>query len=461
MPTANPYPSPQSKSVASQADRHVCILGLGYVGLPLGAALAQSGLTVYGVEIMASRAADIADGKPHIVEPHLPEMLKNVLEKKQFIVSTKIPAPCPATIFIVTVGTPINEDQRCRLDMIKDVMHEIAEVLKDGDLVILRSTLKLGSTRSICIPILDRTGKDYDIAFCPERIIEGNAIKELHELPQIIGGSSVRAAARAAKLFSRLTPKIVTVSSIETAEIIKLIDNITRDIHFAISNEFGMLCEHLGLNSHEVFEAAQDGYKRTKIPKVGLVGGPCLSKDSYLLQDSFEDLALAPQIPKVARVINEGLPLHGANTIHKFAQKLPSFSNRPVLAVLGAAFKGQPETGDIRSSMTGPVVEHLRRLFNFSETRGFDPMVTLQDMESLRLNKMESLEEALQNADIVVIANNLTEIAQFPLDQMSRLMRAPGIIYDFWPQHRSAPEPTVPGVHYLAFGNGANQSGTP
>ncbi len=456
MTNINPSAPQQSRGGTQQADRNICILGLGYVGLPLGVALAQSGMTVYGVEIMESRAALIAGGTPHIVEPRLPEMLKNALEQKRFIVSTQIPENCPATVFIVTVGTPINEDQRCRLDMIKDVIHEIAKVLKGGDLVILRSTLKLGSTRNICIPILDKTGKDYDIAFCPERIIEGNAIQELYELPQIVGGSSPRAVARATKLFSNLTPNIVTVSSIETAEIIKLIDNITRDIHFAVSNEFGMLCEHLGLNSNEVFEAAQNGYKRTKIPKVGLVGGPCLSKDTYLLQDSFEGLALSPQIPKVARAINEGLPKHGADTIHRFTQKFSTFSNRPTLAVLGAAFKGQPKTGDTRSSMTGPVVEHLRRLFNFSETRGYDPMVSMQDMESLGLNKMETPEDALQDADIVVITNNFHEISNLPLGQMSHLMHRPGIIYDFWPQHRSAPGPLAKDVHYLSFGNGTN-----
>ena len=204
-------------------DSEVCILGLGYVGLTLAVVMADVGFKVTGIEIKQEVCDLIKQGRAHFYEPGLEEKLRRVIQNGSLICENKIPLNYRGTVFIITVGTPLDNRGLTRLDMIENVANEVSAKIKSGDLVIMRSTVKLGATRKYILPILQKNESFFDIAFCPERTLEGKALSELRQLPQIVGGIDRQATLRAAQLFQNLTPTVVRVSNIETAEMIKLI----------------------------------------------------------------------------------------------------------------------------------------------------------------------------------------------------------------------------------------------
>src|SRR4051812_4147538 len=260
-------------------DRSVCVLGLGYVGLTLGVAMADVGFDVYGVEIRDMVLDKLAEGEPHFYEPGLQQKLGRAMKAGRFKFGKHIPQEFRGSVFIITVGTPLGKDGKTRVEIVEGVSREVASHLKDGDLVIMRSTVKLGVTRQLVAPILDSAGVKYDLAFCPERTLEGHALVELRQLPQIVGGFSDSATVRASQIFQFLTPTVVRVSDLETAEMIKLIDNAQRDVAFAYANEVAQSCDAIGISAAEVIRAGKLSYPRTNLPMPGPVGGPCLEKD--------------------------------------------------------------------------------------------------------------------------------------------------------------------------------------
>ena len=169
-------------------DPDICILGLGYVGLTLAVVMAEVGFRIQGVEICEDIVRGLKKGEPHFHEPGLAGRLTSLLKSGRLSVSEHIPKNLDASVFIVTVGTPLDANRNIRVDMIGNVAREIAQHLKSGDMVVVRSTVEIGTTRNLIKPILDATGCPYDLVFCPERTLEGQALRELRELPQIVAG---------------------------------------------------------------------------------------------------------------------------------------------------------------------------------------------------------------------------------------------------------------------------------
>jgi nucleotide sugar dehydrogenase len=187
---------------------------------------------------------------------------------------TSLSGPC-ASAYVITVGTPIlRPSLQPNLEYVRSATAEVAKVLRKGDLVILRSTVPVGTTRTVVLPMLEevsglKVGQDFDLAFCPERTVEGRALRELRELPQIVGGFDVAGAERAARLFRRSTQTIIDVGSIESAEMLKIMDNTYRDVMFSYANQMALLCEALGLDLVPLVRAANQGYNRNSIPVPG------------------------------------------------------------------------------------------------------------------------------------------------------------------------------------------------
>ena len=276
------------KLPSSYTDSSICVMGLGYVGLTLAVTLADIGFKVYGIEIKDDILNKLKKGVPHFFEPGLEGRLKSVKKSQNLKIYKEIPENCDSTIFIITVGTPIDENNKIKKEMIENVSKEISLHLKDKDLVILRSTVEVGTTAYLDERIFRKTGKSYEIAFCPERTIEGKAMVELRQLPQIIGSESINTSSRVSQFFSFMTPTIVRVSSKETAELIKLIDNSQRDVSFALSNEIAEISDAYSISAYEVISSGKLGYPRTNLPLPGPVGGPCLEKDSYILKNGLK-----------------------------------------------------------------------------------------------------------------------------------------------------------------------------
>ncbi len=437
----------------SFGDRSICIIGLGYVGLTLAVAMAEAGFRVHGVEINPATLTCLQQGRAHFAEYGLNDRLAAQVEKGQLTCSARMPAPENQSVYIVTVGTPVGDDKRTNFASLTAVTDDIAAALKDGDLVILRSTVRAGTTSGFVAPRLEATGRSFDLAFCPERTLEGRALVELVTLPQIVGGTTEHATFRASQLFSMLTPTIIRVRNAETAELVKLINNTQRDLMFAFANEVAALCDAIGVSAHEVIASGNVGYSRANLPLPGPVGGPCLEKDPWILAEGLEPHGFVPELALAGRRWNQHLPQRSVSQIADAYRKLGG-SAVSKIALLGLAFKGRPETDDLRGTMAIPIIAALREAFPGAEISGWDAEASADSVASLGVAAASSPIDAARGASIVVMQNNHPSLEKLKLPEIAGVMAGPGLIYDFWNQHRRLEEDALAnGIRYVALGS--------
>lgn len=336
----------------------VVIVGLGYVGLTFAAVLAERGYQVQGVDTSEDVIVRLNSGGSHVEEEGLGDLLaKNVGRGLNF--SGEIPQRnylSPKT-FVVCVGTPITSNGEPDMSFFEAAVSEIGNKLQPSDLVIIRSTVPLSTTQhagELLGKISGLTpGNDFDVAFAPERTVEGEAIFELQALPQIVGADFATSLERACAFFHNVTKTVIPLGTSHSAELVKLAGNAYRDYVFAFGNRLNEICAYEGIDIEEVIDASNYQYPRSQIPKPSPgVGGPCLSKDSYILE-RYEH----PDTPILsARRTNERAEVNGAETI---ASLMEEFDTK-TLAVLGMAFKGVPQTNDLRNSPALEIGINLR-----------------------------------------------------------------------------------------------------
>ena len=431
-------------------DRSVCVIGLGFVGLTLAVAMAEVGFQVTGVEIQEDVVKKLTSGDAHFYEPNLDETLSRVIDDGSLLICNKIPPKSGSTVYIITVGTPLSREGYARYDMVERVAADVAKRLRENDLVILRSTVKVGSTQKIVLPILKKAGVEFNLAFCPERTLEGKALEEIHNLPQIVSGIDMPSNIRAAQLFQFLTPTVVQVGNLETAEMIKLVDNTLRDVQFAFANEVAHMCDAIGVNAFVVIKAGKLGYPRTNLAVPGPVGGPCLEKDPHILAETMRELGVEPYISMAARGVNERLPAECIRYVANVVN-LENIDVRKVI-ILGLAFKGQPVTDDMRGTMARSIFKALECKFPKAKFYGFDDAVSSDDIKEFGLQPVEELEKAFKLADIVLIANNHPIFSSMAIGKLSASMQKPSLIYDFWNNFAGRKLSLASGVRYVSLG---------
>jgi UDP-N-acetyl-D-mannosaminuronic acid dehydrogenase len=389
--------------------------------------MADRGFRVHGAEIRENVLNDLALKKAFFTEAGLDETLERVINNGNFTFSREIPVSKSSRVFIITVGTPLKSDQSANLEYIKTVSLEVSEKMSRDDFVILRSTVKLGTTNHVVRPILEKSGKSFGLAFCPERTLEGAALNELGNLPQIIGAETEIEKKRAADIFSVVTSSVVMVTNTETAELIKLTDNMQRDVSFAISNEVAKAANSFPIKASEVISAGKIGYTRTNLFSPGPVGGPCLEKDSYLLAESIgwsESLALS------ARAVNESIVSESLDFIISFL-KLKNILN-PNICLLGLAFKGIPETNDLRGSVSIEIFKELKNRLKTARLSAYDVSVHNKDLVGMELPLEECLEDAFQHKDVLLVINNHPIFSKMNIEGLSSRMNQNSLIYDYW-----------------------------
>jgi UDP-N-acetyl-D-mannosaminuronic acid dehydrogenase len=358
--------------------------GCGHVGLPLGLAFADRGLQVELVDKDEVACQQVNRGVLPFAEPGAAEVLGRVLTAGRIRATTDPAAVAGAENVVVVIGTPIDEHHNPDLNAFQATISEIGESLVDEQLLVLRSTVYPGVTAMV-EQLVERLGKEVDVAFCPERIAEGHAMAELCELPQIVASRAPRALDRAAKLFRTLTHEIVFLEP-EEAELAKLFTNTWRYIKFATANQLYMMANDFGLDYERIRSALAYKYPRAAdLPGPGFAAGPCLFKDTMQLA-AFNNNNF--HLGQASVMINEGLPLY---VVARLEQRY-DLSNMTV-GILGMAFKA--ESDDIRSSLS----YKLRRILRF-KTKGVlchDPYVTGEP-------DLTTLDEVLRSADLLVVA---------------------------------------------------------
>jgi UDP-N-acetyl-D-mannosaminuronic acid dehydrogenase len=362
----------------------VCIVGgCGHVGLPFGLALADQGKHVALFDINQKSVDGVNAGRMPFMEEGAEPLLKKLIKDKRVEATTEASAIKKSQVIVMVIGTPVDEHLNPRVNDIIKAIREIEEHLDDDQLLIMRSTLYPGVTDKV-YSYLRRQGRSTKVAFCPERILEGHALRELRELPQIVSGCTPEAAQEASELFRTLTKKIVLVKPME-AELAKLFTNTWRYINFAISNQFYTMATTHGLDFYEIYNAMTEDYPRLKtFAKAGLSAGPCLFKDTMQLS-SFDSNNFF--LGHAAMLVNEGLP----GFIVEAMKKKHDLQHMTV-GILGMAFKGNND--DPRESLSYKLKKRLE--FEAKKVLCHDPYV--QDARFVDMDKIRA------EADIIVLA---------------------------------------------------------
>ena len=408
------------------------IIGLGYVGLTLGIAAASRGIEVYGIEINEHIKACLKENKAHFFEPGLDNLIKRCNGNTFFVVES-FPLDINYDAFIITVGTPLKDDEKQpNFDYISSAIKDSLKNVYDGrQLVILRSTVSVGTTKNVVIPLLSRMsglkGQDVLVGMCPERTIEGKAIDELTHLPQVISGNNEKSMEIAQKIFRKITPCVLETKSIEEAELIKLYCNTYRDMTFALGNAFCMAAQEFGVDGISAIENANYGYERSNIAKPGFVAGPCLEKDAYILINNMPECDSKDFI-LTARRFNESME----DIVVRWVQeKTKESGNNAVVAISGMAFKGQPETSDLRGSSSVYIAKKLRDLGYVLRLHDF---VALRDeMEALELGTVyDTVEDACDGARLLIVLNNHKKYRSVLYDRSFSYKEKGFLVLDSW-----------------------------
>ena len=365
----------------------VNVYGLGYIGLPTAAILANKGYQVLGVDVSLEVIETINEGKVHIVEPELDTLVKRAVSSGRL--EAKLTA-AKANIHIIAVPTPFKE--RCKPDLayIEAATATIASVLQSGDLIILESTSPVGTTDLIaktlqqaCSPLTD-----FYVAHSPERVIPGRVIQELVENDRVIGGVDEASTVKAVSFYQTFVEGEVMATNARTAEMCKLTENSFRDVNIAFANELSIICDELDINVWELIGLANH-HPRVNILRPGPgVGGHCIAVDPWFIVDSAPKSA---QIIRLARNINDNKPRWVIDKVKQAAAKF----TQPVIACLGAAFKA--DIDDLRESPSLAIIQHLQQAA-IGKIITVEPNVN--DIDSVTL---VSLDEALEQADILLL----------------------------------------------------------
>ena len=396
----------------------ICIIGLGYVGLPLSSLLARNhGVT--GFDVDSSKVAKILDGEAPINEPGLAEALFHALKSGKLLITQDPEMIADADVKIITVGTPYDgRTDSVDYSQLEGALDIMIPRLKKGDVVILKSTVPPGTTMGIVRERIEQSGlkvpDDVGLVFSPERIIEGQAMKDYQTLPKIIGASDSRAAAVAVEVMGSLGGKIVPVSTPETAEMVKMVDNYSRYVFLGLTNELAIACEKIGVDVLEVIRSAKDGYPRNAgllLPGPG-VGGSCLNKDPFILRGIIRKSGMEMQMVKSADAVNSSMPGHVVDLVLKYKKS----GN---VTLLGIAFKG--DTDDTRFSPATKIRDGLIRV-------GFG--VKLTDPFVIGEGIVMDLYEACTKSDVTVLLTDHSEYRSIDLSKMKSVMGPGPLIID-------------------------------
>jgi UDP-N-acetyl-D-glucosamine dehydrogenase len=376
----------------------VGIIGLGYVGLPLAVAFAEEGCDVVAVDTDGRKVEAIAEGRSYI-EDVPSEALAGVSERLH--ATTRYSRLAKAEAVLVCVPTPLTRNREPDLGPLIDATRALAEVLQAEQLVVLESTTYPGTTRERVVPLLEESGlaagRDFHVAFSPERVDPGRIDYTLRNTPKVVGGLTEACGDRAVALYGLVCDQLVRVSTPEVAELTKLLENIFRSVNIALVNELAMLTDRMGIDIWEVVDAAATkpyGFMRFE-PGPGM-GGHCLPVDPFYLSWRAREFDMATEFIELAGKVNQQMPYHCVAKV----ERVLNDAGRPVkgsrIAVIGVAYK--PGMGDTRESPALKIIALLAALG--ADIRYHDPHVPALTEPGLR---SQSLDDTLQDVDLALI----------------------------------------------------------
>lgn len=390
----------------------ICVLGLGYIGLPTASTFATSGLKVIGVDVNQKVVHSLQNGEVHIYEPGLRTLVQAAIQSGNLLISDH---PEEADAFIIAVPTPFYDEKKADLTYVKSAAESIVPFLRKGNLIVLESTSPPRTTMDIIIPILEKSGlkagEELHVAYSPERVLPGQILRELIENARVIGGIDEPSAQIGKSLYQTFVKGEIITTTATTAEMVKLMENTYRDVNIAIANEFARLADRFGVDVWEAIEIA-NLHPRVNILRPGPgVGGHCISVDPWFLVEAAPDIT--PLI-HTARLVNDSQPDHVVDLVERI---LGNLENRNV-TVLGLAYK--PDVDDLRES---PAIEVAHKLADKQvNVIAFEPYKPDYFVPGVQM--AHSLEEAVLDAEIIVLLVNHSEFRNLTPDKLAAISQA-------------------------------------
>jgi UDP-N-acetyl-D-glucosamine dehydrogenase len=381
----------------------VGVIGLGYVGLPLAVAFARRGFKVTGIEVDARRAASLRKGRSYIEDVPSKE-LASLVKSRALSIKSDGSAVSGLDVILICVQTPLRKTKEPDISNIIAACRAVVKNLRRGTLVILESTTYPGTTREAVLPELEKSGlkagKDFWLAFSPERVDPGNQKWKIENTPKVVGGIDARSTALAAELYRSVISTVVPVSSATAAELVKLLENTFRSVNIALVNELAQICDLLGLNVWEVVGAAATkpfGFMPFW-PGPG-IGGHCIPKDPRLLAWKMKSLNFEPRFIELASTVNGQMPRYTVTRIARLLNQDAKSVKGANILVLGAAYK--PDVGDFRDSPSIDIMHLLAE--DGAKVRYHDPHVPRFAVGGRSWKSRPLSDAALREADCVVV----------------------------------------------------------
>ena len=387
----------------------ICILGLGYIGLPTASAFATHGVKVVGVDVNEHVIETLQAGKIHIHEPGLGEAVRQAIESGNLSVAT---TPQAADAFLIAVPTPFYDDKRADMRAVTSAAEAIVPHLRPGNLVVLESTSPPRTTVDLLVPILEKSGLkagvDFHVAYSPERVLPGQILRELIENARVIGGITPQSAQAGSDLYATFVKGEIIQTDATTAEMVKLMENTYRDVNIAIANEFARLADRFGVDVWEAISLA-NRHPRVKILNPGPgVGGHCISVDPWFFVEAAPDLA---KLIRQARQVNDSQPHFVVDLVREILGDLRGKK----IAALGLAYK--PEVDDLRESPAAEIVHLLQD--EGAAVKAFEPFKPAAGLAAIEA--VPTLQDALAEADLVLLLVSHTQFRTLTPDKLAVL----------------------------------------
>lgn len=421
----------------------ICVLGLGYIGLPTASTFATHGLRVIGVDVNQQVVKRLKEGELHIYEPGLRTLVQAALCSGNLVIE---PQPLPADAFIIAVPTPFKEEKKADLSFVIAAAESIVPHLRRGNLVVLESTSPPRTTEDVVRPILEKSGlkagEDFYLAYSPERVLPGQILRELIENARVIGGIDPASAQAGRDLYAIFVRGEIILTQATTAEMVKLMENTYRDVNIAIANEFARLADRFGVDVWEAIGLA-NLHPRVKILNPGPgVGGHCISVDPWFLVEAAPECS--PLI-RTARTVNDGQPDFVVSTLRR---ALGDLQGRQV-AALGLAYK--PDVDDLRES---PAIQICQMLAdNGARVVAYEPYKP--EFYKNSFQTVTTLTAALSHADALLLLVAHTALRNLEPGVVAQLTPARTVIdcVNIWPKA----EWEAAGFHMVRLGDGTNR----
>lgn len=405
----------------------VLIVGGGFVGLTLAGKLLKLDSTVVTIlETDQEKLINLKNGNLGVYEPGLDEIVKQAFEKDQLIYSDKLTSHKYLCAFIC-IGTAHSAKNNSSMDDLIKVALDISHHITQNGLLFVRSTVRIGTSSNIHSALVSKNRTDLNVLFAPERTAEGVALQELDSLPQILASNSKLNFNSGKSFLEGLGFQVTKASNYETAEFAKLVSNAWRDSYFALSNDLAELTQILGLDVYEIINLMNEKYPRAKVAKPGPVGGPCLSKDTHILFESFSDNVKKHSVIAASRIKNESLY---TSAITQIVKRIGITGEGTKLLFIGFAFKGYPKTNDVRNSFVSYIVDWILLEELKCEILIWDPSIDkidFKDYEKFRVDDIDKL-----SPDIIVFGNDGILFDDTNLQNFLNQLTDSSFVIDYW-----------------------------